>query len=266
MRLSKDNYFSPEASAEYMSVSQFKAFKACEAAALAEIRGEYKRPDTKALQMGSYVDAFFSGEDMDEYRVQHPELINSRTGALKADFKQCDEIIDAARADEMFMSYTIEAPRHQEILTGYLFGIPWKIKVDALHPDKIIDFKLMRDFEPIWRDGQRQQWWRAWEYDLQGWVYREIVRQHTGRKLPFILAAMTKQDPSDRALLEISDEHLNINGPIVEHYAERFQKIKAGEIQPTRCEGCAYCRATRKITKVETTRDLIQKEMEGEIE
>ena len=40
MKLTHENYYSPEANQAYMSVSQFKAFDRCEAAALAELRGE----------------------------------------------------------------------------------------------------------------------------------------------------------------------------------------------------------------------------------
>ena len=62
MLLNKENYFSKEANAEYWSVSQFKAFNRCEAAGLAEARGIYEREETDALLIGSYVDAYFSGE------------------------------------------------------------------------------------------------------------------------------------------------------------------------------------------------------------
>ena len=55
MILTNENYFSTEASMEYMSVSQFKAFESCEAAALAEAKGEYKREETTSLLVGKYV-------------------------------------------------------------------------------------------------------------------------------------------------------------------------------------------------------------------
>lgn len=264
MKLTKANYFTSEANAAYMSVSQFKTFRECEARGLAEVRGEYVRPETKALQMGSYVDAFFSGEDMEMYRETHPELRNSRTGALKADFAQCEDIIKAARSDEMFMAYTMgEGARHQQILTGWLFGVEWKVKVDALFPDKIVDFKLMKDMEPIWKDGERRTFLDAWGYPLQGWVYREIVRQHVGKSLPFYLAVLTKEEPSDREIIEIPSERLNIEAAVVEHYAERFDKIKKGEIEPNRCGRCAYCRGTKKLTKVKGYEQLL-KELEGD--
>ena len=40
MNLNQANYYSKEADMEYMSASQFKAFRKCEAAAVAELRAE----------------------------------------------------------------------------------------------------------------------------------------------------------------------------------------------------------------------------------
>lgn len=263
--LTAKNYFSPEMAAKYMSVSQFKSFRRCEAAALAEIRGEYKRPETKALQMGSFVDAYLSGEDMSEYFQNHPELRNSRTGALKAEFAQCQDIINAARADEMFIEFCIGSAAHQVIMTGELFGIPWKIKIDALHDDKIVDFKLMKDTKPGWKNGTKMAFFDLWDYPLQGWVYREIARQHLGKTLPFYLAVMTKEEPSGREIIELEDERLNPEAGVVEYWSERFQRIKLGEIEPHRCEDCAYCRATRKTTRTKTSREYYE-EMEEKVE
>ena len=41
MILTNDNYYSPEANWEYMSVSQYKQFLKCEAAAMAQLKGEW---------------------------------------------------------------------------------------------------------------------------------------------------------------------------------------------------------------------------------
>ena len=49
MILNNENYYSQEANQEYMSVSQYKAFMNCEAAAMASISGRYERPTTRAL-------------------------------------------------------------------------------------------------------------------------------------------------------------------------------------------------------------------------
>ena len=62
LKLTDENYYSQEANMQYMSASQFKSFRKCESAALAELRGEWGKKDTLALRVGSYVDAYFSGE------------------------------------------------------------------------------------------------------------------------------------------------------------------------------------------------------------
>ena len=55
LKLTDDNYYSAEANWDYMSASQFKSFRKCEAAAMAELRGEWGRKESSALLVGSYV-------------------------------------------------------------------------------------------------------------------------------------------------------------------------------------------------------------------
>ena len=70
-------------------------------------------------------------------------------------------------------------------MTGDIFGVPFKIKIDSYLPDKIVDLKIMRDFEPIYVEGKgRVSFIEAWGYDIQAGVYQEIVRQNTGKQLP----------------------------------------------------------------------------------
>lgn len=61
MQINQENYYSEAANREYFSVSQYKSFMNCEARAMAEISGEYERPVTKALLVGSFVDRYFEG-------------------------------------------------------------------------------------------------------------------------------------------------------------------------------------------------------------
>ncbi len=58
--LSDENYYSTEADLAYMSVSQYKKFLECEAAALAKLKGEWTpESDPKALLVGNYVHSYF---------------------------------------------------------------------------------------------------------------------------------------------------------------------------------------------------------------
>ena len=47
--LTSSNYFSTDANKSFWSVSSFKAFDKCEASGLAQVRGQYERPETDAL-------------------------------------------------------------------------------------------------------------------------------------------------------------------------------------------------------------------------
>lgn len=75
-----ENYYSPEMNMAYMGSTQFKAFEKCEAAALAELRGEYTPPTSQAFLVGGYIDAWFSGE-LPLYQAQHPGDLQARRHA-----------------------------------------------------------------------------------------------------------------------------------------------------------------------------------------
>lgn len=254
MKLTKDNYFSRAADTEYMSVSQFKAFRDCEAGAMAALTGEYERPKSKAFLEGGYIDAHFAGS-MDEFLTEHPEVLNSRTGALKSEFVKARAAIEAAENDEGFMQWLDGA--RQTVLTGELFGAPWKCKPDFVLPDAIIDLKYMKDVLPIWKDGERKPFVDAYGYDIQGFVYQQIVYQNTGSMLPFYLAVITKEEPSDRWIINIPQWRLNASAEIVKHYTPRFVDIKAGREHAIRCGACAYCRSTKKTARVTSYEELL---------
>ena len=249
LKLSDDNYYSKESNICYMSVSQYKAFKACEAAALAEINGEYSRLITDALLIGSYVDAYFEGT-LQKFKGNHPEIF-MKSGELKAQYRHADYMIARATRDKIFMQYM--SGEKQVIMTGMISDIPFKIKIDSYHAGKcIVDLKCMKDFSSVWdtETQKRIHWITKWGYDIQGAVYQEIVRQNTGKTLPFYIAGITKEKPEpDMQLYWIPDSILSEKLSEVQNLTKRYQKIKLGELKPVRCGKCAYCRATKVISK-----------------
>ena len=248
MKLNQKNYHSTEANSEYMSVSQFKAFDKCEAAALAELNGEWVRETSPAMLVGSLVDSYFEGT-CTEFIESHPEIIR-RDGALKSDYVKAEKVIQRIEADPDFLAML--AGEKQVIMTGAIEGVPVKIKMDAYFPgQKIVDLKIMKDFEPIWKDGQKMPWFAAWGYDLQGAVYQEIVRQNTGGKLPFYLAAATKEKETDIQGVHIPQEYLDERLGYFKGLVTRYQQIKDGLIQPEKCGKCDYCKAKKKFEIVD---------------
>lgn len=246
MNLTARNYFSKRANLEYMSVSQFKAFQKCPACAIAEIKGKYKREKTASLLVGSYVDAYFENT-LDKFKKQNPEIFK-KDGTLKADYIQAEAIIRRLEKDKLFMKYM--NGRKQVIMTGEICGVPFKIKTDVLHDDKIVDLKIVKDFEPIYKEEQGMlPWYEYWEYDLQGAAYREIVRQNVGKQLPFYLNAATKEKVTDLDIIHIPQKMMDFQLEKVKADIVRFDAMKKGIIEADRCEKCEYCKLTKKLTE-----------------
>lgn len=255
IQLTSENYFSQQANLEYMSCSQFKSFCDCEERTLADIAGDYKRDSSTALLVGSYVDAHFEGT-LDVFKAQHPELFK-RDGTLKADYVQAESIIQRVENDELFTKYM--AGEKQVIMTGKIADVPYKIKIDSYHPDKaIVDLKVVKDFEKLWNDTEKlkQSFIRYWGYDIQGAIYQEIVRQNTGKQLPFFIAAATKEKHTDFNVFAVPQEWLDEKLAFVEERTPYFAKLKTGEEAAERCERCDWCKDTKILDKIVDARDL----------
>lgn len=261
-----ENYFEPEIEMAYMGSTQFKEFQKCEAAAMARLTGEYMPEPSKAMLIGSYVDAYFSGE-LPLFQAQHPEIFK-RDGTLKAEFLDAQELIGRMESDELYM--LLMSGQKQVIRTGEIAGVPFKIKIDSLldpgickeiaekFPEAaealgmldgaIVDQKVMRDLQDVWssEEGRRLPFVEAYGYDIQGAIYQAIE----GHMLPFVLAVGTKEDPPDLSAVYTPDDTLRAKLYEVEDLAPHFQAVKEGKERPRRCENCAYCRATRKLTSI----------------
>lgn len=235
MTLTNENYYTQEANREYMSVSQYKQFCRCEAAAMAQLNGEWEQPKTTALLVGSYIDAWFEGT-LEEFKEQNPDIYTKR-GVLKADFVQAEKIIEFVQKDPMFMRYM--AGEKQVIKTAEFFGTKWKIKMDSYHRDKIVDLKVMRSMERI----MGKSFVEHWGYDLQMAIYWKTE----GRDLATYLAVVTKQDPPDKELISIPRWRRVEILEEVERTMPRILAVKSGRIPPQRCGCCEYCRATKMI-------------------
>ena len=254
MLLNNENYFSQEADREYLSVSQYKNFMgtlgklACEAEAMALLNGEWEREKTTALMVGSYVDAHFEGS-LDLFRAQNPEIF-TKQGSLKAEYKKAEEIINRIERDELFMKYM--SGEKQVIMTAEMFGANWKIKIDSYLEDKaIVDLKVMRELhrEEHARDYGYMDFTQYWGYDIQGAVYQEVVYRNTGKRLPFYIAAASKEKETDIEIIWIPDEHLREKLIEVEQNTPKIQALKSGNVEPIRCERCDYCRHTKVLTR-----------------
>ena len=154
--------------------------------------------------------------------------------------------------------------KKQVVMTGEIAGVPFKIKVDSLLPNCIVDQKIMSSIkELIWveKDGRnvKVDFVEAFGYDIQGAIYQKIVEQNTSKKLPFVLAVTTKEENPDKALIQIDQEYLDRALKLVEQLAPHFDAIKKGIVEPKGCGRCPSCRKDLKVTGVVSYQELFNK-------
>jgi hypothetical protein len=279
MKLTEANYYSTKANQAYFSVSQFKAFQKCPAAAMAELRGEFAPPKGRALLLGSYFDEMLTGTPNSQAKFiaenytelfQKSSKILSALGKLKtdkerkdfisgltnifsfdnkpfADVVQANETLERFRQQPRMMHYI--SGKHQVIMTGEIEGVPFKIKMDSFDPNEFIcDLKYMASlrspnlFTPMIE---------YYGYDIQAAVYQEIVRQNIGKRLPFFFDVATKENPAHLALGEINQYNMDKALDVVRGNIRTYQKIKTDEEIALRCEDymCNFCTFTKIITE-----------------
>lgn len=262
MRLTSKNYYGNKANTEYLSVSQYKdfygtlAYRGCEACAFEKLNGRYEQKPNTAMLIGGYVDSYVEGT-LDEFKGKNPEIFNSRTGELKADFKLADRIIERIERDVKFMQYL--SGEKQKIMTGELFGAMWKIKIDSYIKNKaIVDLKVVKNiYDSVYvKDLGRLNFIQAGGYDFQLAVYQKIAAANTGKLLPCYIAAVDKTEPFNLELIQITQNELDGALIGVPYGVERIKRIKSGEVEPERCGRCDYCKETKVITRPITMAEL----------
>lgn len=252
MGLTAKHYFSHNSNMKYCGSSQFKQFLKCPAQAMAELNGEWQREETTSLLVGSYVDSWFEGT-LEAFKAEHPELFK-RDGTLKAEFAKADEIIARVSRDELFMKYM--SGQKQAVRTGEIEGVPFKIKIDSYHKGKaIVDLKVIKDFQPLWNEdrGIRQSFIEYWGYDFQAAIYQAVE----GEKLPFYICAVTKEAEPDLAVIQIPQTWIDSAMAIIKNEIGLIDAYKRGELEAPRCEKCAYCRQTKKLSRVISADEFI---------
>lgn len=263
MKLTSDNYYSQESNQQFMSVSQFKSFQECEVAALAELKGEYQRPYSTALTVGSYIhSAFDSEEEFEKFCERERDVIFKKRGNGKyAEFEQADTMIQTLKDDPMCM-YALTGEK-EVILTGEIGGIQWKVKVDNLNVEKgfFSDLKTTKSlYDRYWstKYGERYvSFIHRYGYILQMAVYQEVIRQNFDKTLEPYIVAVTKETPPDKEIITFDSEDLEFEMEYVKAALPSVLQVKNGEREPVRCEKCAYCRSTKKLNAVTNVNYLL---------
>ena len=262
---SDEVYYSVEANKQWCSASQFKDIcgfplrPGCEERALKTINGEWVPETTKALIMGSLLDALWENDDPDYLIERFPDCVSSRgatKGQLKSEYQQIVNIYQMTLNSKKFCDYM--SGIKQQVMVGEIEGLPYKIKIDSYIPGMaIVDLKTTQTLDRNHRyyipdSGEKLPFYLAYGYDTQLAIYREIVRQNTGETLPCYLAVADKQTHPICDIIGLTPKLLDEALENVKQNSEKIIMLKSGEIEPIRCEhsDCDYCRDTHTCTVI----------------
>ena len=254
--LTRENYYSPEMNQVYMSASLYSDFLACEAMAMAKLRGEYKPETTKECMIGSYIHAWNEGT-LEHFRANTPEMFTKK-GEIRSEFKLADQMIQTLENDP-FCMFALQGEKEVP-MTAEMFGTVWKIKIDSYNRSdkarRIVDLKTTKSiYQLVWSNERwaKVSFVEAYNYLRQLAIYCEVERISTGHDswAEPLIVAVSKETPPDKAIISLLDEarfatelrHIEENMP-------RILSVKRGEVEPVRCERCAYCRQNKRVRKV----------------
>lgn len=263
IQLNSKNYYSSEADWQYMSVSQYKSFLECEAATLAKLKKEWIPLEVnKALLVGNYVHSYFESEEAhEEFIEENKEKLYSTKkpyGLLK-DFKIADQMIRRLEKEKAFIN--LYQGKKEVILTGKLFDIDWKAKIDCLNLENnyFVDLKTAknireRKYDSYW--GQGATFIERYGYLLQVGVYQELLNQTYGELFTPFIAAVSKQTPSAAALITLDEMKISSEMTQLQQNITHVFQVKMGEVSPNYCGNCDYCRENKRIDGFINMNDL----------
>lgn len=262
MNLNKKNYYSQESNKAFMSVSQFKDFYKCEALAMAKIDGFNEFSTNTALLIGNYVHSFFESEEAHQEFIQDNEsALKTKTGNLRADFVTADKMIKKLNADDFFNFIYLGEKEH--ILTGDFFGTEWKARIDCLNVEKgyFVDIKTTASLEKrYWSNKYKKMvsFVENYDYIIQMAVYKVLLEMKFGKPFEPYIVAVSKDEPTDLMAIKFDEDRFTAEYDLIETLLPRFIQVKNGEVEPTKCGKCAYCKQNKKLTGFVEVGDILE--------
>lgn len=245
-----------------MDVSTFKAYKACEAKALAIKQGKWQEQrDQTPLLVGNYIHSYMEGQEahknfVDEHKKDIYRYGNPAKG-LKNDYQLADRMIQTLGNDQAFQNIYMRGGK-EIIVVGQIGDHDWKGKIDSLNlkDGYFCDLKTVDNIhKKHWDEDEHAYvpFIKSRGYYYQMAVYRELIRQTFGVDCQPFIFAVSKQSPyPDHAAFKfesIKDQDwLDEAMQDITGNQQHIFDVITGKVPAKRCEKCDYCRATKQIT------------------
>ncbi len=273
-KLTQENYYEDKT---YLTNSRLKRYQQCQAKALAVDTGEWVEDrDETPLLLGNYVHSYFESQEAHEqFLTENGDKLLAKTGKnkgnLKADFAVGDKMIGSLKNDDGFANLYDGFPdddvKKEMIVFGEIEGVPVKGKLDSVNVScgYFVDLKTMKSiYSEEWNAELRKRVPAVvnnvlgFGYHGQLALYRELLKQMTGREFRPYIVAVSKENVPDKDILKIDEEWLDeglnkLKTDIVEVWA-----VIQGRQEPKKCGHCDYCRSKKKLDAVVSLNELIE--------
>lgn len=262
--LTEENYYEDKA---YLSNSRFKSYVTCPFRQYAIDCGFWSSgQDTESFLVGNYVHSYFESDEAHQRFIEtNRDTILASTGKTKgkpkAAFVTADRMIETLDKETLFREYYHGLPgevvEKEVILTGDLFGLPFKCKVDSLNLSRnyFIDLKTMSSLQKEVYSPSLRTYTRTiihnileYGYHVQFYIYQQLLLQNYGQLFTPYMVAVSKEPVPDKELVLITDTILDAGRDYLLAHINQVAKAVAGENLPS-CGKCDFCLTSKSLTR-----------------
>ena len=182
-------------------------------------------------------------------------------GDIYSDFVIAEQMIKRIEKDEFFQF--LWQGEKETVVTGELYGVEWKGKIDLLNVEKgyFVDLKTSRGFDNRYWDKDRNRYVsfvEAFGYVIQMGIYEKLLEMKYGKAFTGYIIAVSKETPSNIEAIQIEPAEKEFDLGLVQQRIGRVEQVKTGQEKPRMCGKCEYCREHKQLAGFKYPGQLIE--------
>ena len=157
--------------------------------------------------------------------------------------------------------------KKEMIVYGEIEGVPVKGKLDSVNLSRgyFVDLKTMKSiYGEEWNVDLKKRVPASvnnilgFGYHGQLGLYRELLKQMTGKDFRPLIVAVSKENIPDKEIIKIDEEWLEEGLQNIKDNISEVWSVIQGEQEPKKCGHCDYCRSQKKLGALISLNDLIE--------